>query len=234
MACETDVAGAAERSPAGRHSPNVPKSGMIIPEMGTTRSDASPGLAGALFTPVQQRVLGLLFGQPTRRFQSAELIRLARGGTGAVHRQLARLEAAGWVTATRVGNQKHYQANAQCPAFRELRGLVAKTVGLVEPVRQALLPLAERIDAAFVYGSVAKGTDRATSDIDLMVLSDDLDYTELFSALKEAEAALGRSINPNVMRRAEWRAKRAGKDSFAARVATQPRLFVMGTEEATG
>jgi predicted nucleotidyltransferase len=204
---------------------------MIIFGMGTTRGDASPGLAGALFTPVQQRVLGLLFGQPTRRFQSAELIRLARGGTGAVHRQLARLEAAGWVTAERVGNQKHYQANAQCPAFGELRGLIAKTVGLVEPVRQALLPLAERIDVAFIYGSVAKGTDIATSDIDLMVLSDDLDYAELFSALKEAESALGRSINPNVMRRAEWRAKRVGKDSFAARVATQPRLLVMGADD---
>ncbi len=189
------------------------------------------GLAGALFTPVQQRVLGLLFGQPQRRFQSAELIRLARGGTGAVHRQLARLEAAGWVTATRVGNQKHYQANAECAAFRELRGLIAKTVGLVEPVRQALVPLAGKIDAAFIYGSVAKGTDRATSDIDLMVLSDDLDYAELFSALKEAESTLGRSINPNVMRRAEWRAKRGVKGAFAERVAVQPKLSVIGTDD---
>lgn len=231
MVLETDIAEAAERSPAGRHFPDVPKSGMIVPEMGTTRADTSPGLAGALFTAVQQRVLGLLFGQPTRRFQSAELIRLARGGTGAVLRQLARLETAGWVTATRVGNQKHYQANAQCPAFRELRGLVAKTIGLAEPIRQALSPLAERIEAAFIYGSVAKGTDRAGSDIDLMGLSNDVDYAELFSALKEAEGALGRSISPNVMRRAEWRAKRMGKGSFAARVASQPRLLVIGTDD---
>jgi len=204
---------------------------MIIPEMGKMKPETSPGLAGALFTPVQQRVLGLLFGQPNRRFQSAELIRLARGGTGAVHRQLARLEAAGWVTATRVGNQKHYQANAKCAAFEELRGLVAKTVGVAAPIRRALAPLAERIDAAFIYGSVAKGTDRAESDIDLMVLSDDIDYAEAFPALREAEAALGRPISPNVMTRAEWRAKRGMKGSFAARVSAQPRIFVIGSDD---
>ena len=199
--------------------------------MGTKSDPTSPGLAGALFTSVQQRVLGLLFGQPRRRFQSAELIRLARGGTGAVHRQLARLEAAGWVTATRVGNQKHYQANAECAAFRELRGLIAKTIGLAEPVRHALEPLAGKIDAAFIYGSVAKGTDRATSDIDLMVLSEEIDYAELFPVLKEAEAALGRSISPNLMRLDEWRAKRGVKGSLAARVAALPRLFVIGTDD---
>jgi predicted nucleotidyltransferase len=204
---------------------------MIIPEMGMPKVQESPGLAGALFTPVQQRVLGLLFGQPQRRFQSAELIRLARGGTGAVHRQLARLESAGWVTATRVGNQKHYQANAECAAFRELRGLISKTIGLAEPVRHALEPLAGKIDAAFIYGSIAKGTDRATSDIDLMVLSEEIDHAELYSALKEAEAALGRSISPNVMRVDEWRAKSGAKGSFAERVGAQPRLFVIGSDD---
>ena len=88
----------------------VPKSGMIIPEMGRKAASTRVGLADALFTGVQQRVLGLLFGQPDRRFQSAELIRLAKGGTGAVHRQLARLAASGLVTVAQTGNQKHYQA----------------------------------------------------------------------------------------------------------------------------
>src|SRR6185503_3535612 len=104
---------------------------------------AAPGrttsaVASALFTPVQQRVLGLLFGQPDRTFQSAELIRLAKGGTGAAHRQLARLEAAGLLTVTRTGNQKHYQARHDSPVFPELHGLVVKTVGLTEPLRAAL------------------------------------------------------------------------------------------------
>jgi len=99
-------------------------------------------LAGALFSPVQQRVLGLLLGQPGRRFQSAELIRLAESAMGAVNRRLRHLEAAGWVTAPRLGNQKHYQANADCSAFAELQGWIAKTVGLVEPLRRTLHPLA--------------------------------------------------------------------------------------------
>src|SRR5688572_7433491 len=101
---------------------------MIIPEMGTKLPPRRVGLADALFTPVQQRVLGLLFGQPDRRYQSAEVIRLADSGTGAVHRQLARLEAAGLVTVTRSGNQKHYQARRDSPVFAELHGLVVKTV----------------------------------------------------------------------------------------------------------
>lgn len=189
------------------------------------------GLTGALFSPVQQRVLGLLFGQPRRRFQSAELIRLAESGTGAVHRQLQRLEAAGWITATRMGNQKYYQANAECPAFEELRSLIAKTAGLVEPLRRALVPLAERIALAFVYGSIAKGNDTATSDIDLLVVSDDVAYPEIYEVLRVAEAELGRSINPIVLTVREWRTRLAQTDSFAARIAEQARLFVIGAED---
>src|SRR3954470_18994865 len=99
-------------------------------------------IASALFTPVQQRVLGILFGQPERRFQSAELIRLAGSGTGAVHRQLQRLEKAGLVTASRDGNQKYYAARKDAPIFAELHGLVVKTVGIVEPLRAALASIA--------------------------------------------------------------------------------------------
>ena len=199
--------------------------------MGTISGKHSPGLAGALFSPVQQRVLGLLFGQSGRRFQSAELIRLAESGTGAVHRQLQRLESAGWITATRVGNQKYYQANAQCPAFEELRSLIAKTVGLVEPLRRALAQLANRIVVAFIFGSIAKGTDVANSDIDLMVVADDVEYPEIYNALRAAELELGRTINPTVFATDDWRSRRTQSDSFVARVASQPRLLVIGVED---
>src|SRR5438552_17266340 len=107
----------------------VPKSGLIIPKMGKKSSAPRVGLADALFTPVQQRVLALLYGQPERRFQSAELIRLAGSGTGAVHRQLQRLAAAGLVTVTRGGKQKYYEADKKSPIFRELRGLIVYDVG---------------------------------------------------------------------------------------------------------
>lgn len=211
---------------------------MIVPKMGMAsrrRVDPVParGVAGALFTPVQQVVLGLLFGQPDRRFQSGELIRLADSGTGSVHRVLTTLADAGLVSVDRVGNQKYYQANRASPVFDELHGLIIKTSGLLGPLRAALAPLAERIRAAFVYGSIAKGTDRATSDVDVMVISDDVDYTELFSALRPVESALARTVSPNLMSLAEWRRKEK-QAGFAASIARQPRLFVLGSDDDLG
>lgn len=195
------------------------------------RTARRTGLAGALLTTVQQRVLGLLYGQPDRRFQSGELIRLAASGTGAVHRQLGRLAAAGLVKVTSIGNQKHYQANPASPIFNELHGLIAKTVGLVEPLRRALAPLNDQIETAFVFGSVAKGADRGASDIDLMVLSESLDHAALYEALQVAEHELARPVNPTVFTPSAWRAKRAVPDSFAERVAAGPHLLVMGSED---
>lgn len=197
--------------------------------MGT--KSTGTGLADALFTPVQQRVLGLLYGQPERRFQSAEVIRLVGSGTGAAHRFLTKLAGAGLVTVTRSGNQKHYQANVDSPIFSELQRLVVKTVGIVGPLQRALAPSAKRIAAAFVYGSVAKRTDTARSDIDVMVISDKLSYQDLFRALQQAERLLDRPINPNLMTQDEWRTKRNQAGSFAARIAKQPRLFLVGTDD---
>jgi predicted nucleotidyltransferase len=102
----------------------------------------------------------------------------------------------------------------------------------VEPLRTALAPLAERIAAAFVFGSVAKGNDRAGSDIDLLVVSDHLSYQEVYPALETAEAALARRIDPTVLTRAEWKRKAARDDSFAARILDQPKLFVIGSADA--
>ena len=214
-------------------------SGMIVPNMRMKIPEkpippVPTGLVDALFTPVQQRVLGLLFGQPQRSFQSAELIRLAGSGTGSAHRLLTRLAATGLVTTEKIGNQKHYQANANSPVFAELAGLVRKTVGLIAPLQAALAPLAGKITAAFVYGSIAKGTDTAASDIDLMVIADGLDYSRLFSALLGTEEALARKVNPNLMNRAEWQRKRSESDSFAARIVAQPHLFVLGSEDELG
>ncbi len=199
--------------------------------MGMQSSPPPPGLADALFTPVQQRVLGLLFGQPERRFQGAELIRLAQSGTGAVHRQLMRLAEVELVLVSRVGNQKYYQANRESAVFEELHGLIVKTVGLAGPLREVLDPLHSRIDVAFIYGSVALGADRATSDIDVMIIGAGIEYADLYHALQGAEQVLGRAVNPTLMTRAEWRTKRAVPDSFAARVASGSKLFVFGTDD---
>ena len=114
--------------------------------------------------------------------------------------------------------------------FDELHGLIVKTSGLLGPLRAALAPLSARIHAAFVYGSVAKGTDRAASDIDLFVVADELDYADLFAALQPVETELARTVNPNLMSRAEWRRKQK-QSGFAARIAGQPRLFVLGSDD---
>lgn len=200
----------------------------------STPSDAPSFLADALFTPVQQRVLGLLFGQPERRFQSAELIRLVGSGTGATHRLLKRLADSGLARVSEEGRQKYYRANPDSPVFEELTGLVRKTVGLAGPLREALTPLGERIQTAFVYGSVANGRDRADSDIDLMVIAESLDYPALFEAVQQAERQLDRQVNPNLMTPAEWRAKCGQPGSFTARLHDRPRLIVLGSENDLG
>ena len=105
-----------------------------------------------------------------------------------------------------------------------------KTIGVTDPIRNALHTLAEDIRAAFVYGSVAKATDKAGSDIDLMVVSDRLSHADLFEILEPVESALGRSISPTVMSLKEWRTKRANRGSFASRIASGPKLFVLGDE----
>ena len=214
----------------------LPEMSSIIPVMGTILAKAPTAsrpsaLAGALFTPVQQRVLGLLFGQPNRQFQSAELIRLVDSGTGATHRVLKRLAACGLVRINESGRQKYYQANPHSPICEELVGLIRKTVGLAGPLREALEPFVEDIRAAFVFGSVAEGRDRADSDIDLMVVAESLDYPALYEALQSAEQALGRSVNPNLVSSSQWRRRQHRKDSFIARMAARPRLFLVGTED---
>ena len=210
-----------------------PEKGMIVPAMGTINAHPShqpAGLAGTLFTPVQQRVLGFLFGQPGRRFQSAELIRLANAGTGAAHRFLQRLASCGLAQVENVGRQKFYQANPDAPIHKELVAIVRKTIGLRDPLRKALAPLADDIECAFVFGSVATGQDRANSDIDLMVIARSVDYTTLFDALRTAEQFLDRLVNPKIVSPEEWDRKRHGPDGFIARVAKGPRLALLGED----
>jgi predicted nucleotidyltransferase len=188
------------------------------------------GLADALFSKTQQRLIALLFVNPDRSYFANELVRLAGSGIGAVHRELTSLESAGLVTATRRGNQKHYQANRAAPIFEELRGIALKTFGVSEVLREALHPLASRIVYAFVYGSLAKRTDRAGSDVDLMVVSADIAYADLFSAMAKAEGRLGRKVNPTIYTAAELERKVAAGETFISRVLAQPKIFVLGSE----
>jgi len=202
--------------------------------MGINTKSTTPapctGLSDALFSNTQQRVLAFLFGQPERSFFATELIGLAGGGSGAVQRELKRLEESGLVTVTPLGNRKNYQANPQSPIFAELCGIVQKTVGLAEPLRAALAPFTKNISAAFVYGSVAKRSDTAHSDIDLMVVSDTLEYADLYAALEQAATILGRTINPTIYTPAELAKRIKQKNAFVERVLAQPKIWLLGNE----
>jgi predicted nucleotidyltransferase len=205
-----------------------------MPNMGIKSARApvsrTTSLADALFSTTQQRVLALLFGQPDRSFYATEVITLAGGGSGAIQRELARLEQSGLVNVRRLGNQKHYQANPDSPIFSELYSIALKTVGLAEPLRAALAPLARRIQAAFVYGSVAKRQDTATSDVDLMIVSDQLTYADVFAALEEVGARLGRPVNPTVYTTKEFSKRIKQDNAFIKRVMAQQKLWLIGQQ----
>ena len=194
------------------------------------RKVAPSGLADALFTATQQRVLALLFGQPARSFYATKLIELTGSGSGAVQRELKRLSSSGLVTVTRIGNQKHYQANPDSPVYEELRGLVIKTVALVEPIRTALEPFADQITLALLYGSVVKRTDTATSDIDLLIVAKGLILEDVYKALLPVEAVLYRKISPTLYTPQEFADRKASNNTFVTRVLSGKHLVLMGNE----
>ena len=197
--------------------PNAPK-----------KHEARPSVADVLFTSTQRRVLALLFGQPSRSFFASEVIQLAGSGSGAVQRELKRLGDSGLVTVTRIGKQKHYQANPASPVFEELRSLVIKTVAMIDPLRHALEPLADQISVAVVYGSVAKGRDTATSDIDLLVVADDLTLESLYVALAPVEPTLGRQINPTLYTPQEFAERKSSGNAFLTRLLASDHLVLIG------
>jgi predicted nucleotidyltransferase len=189
------------------------------------------GLASALFSSVQRRLLALIFMHPDKSFYTRQIVKALHSGTGAVGRELAKLEQSGLVSVERIGNQKHYRANRDAPIFHELQSIVRKTVGLHDPLKVSLAPFSNRIKAAFVYGSVARGTDTARSDIDLMVIGDDLTYSDIFPALQDAEKTLARPINPNIIDTAGWKKRLLDRDAFVTKISGEPKIFIVGLEE---
>lgn len=200
---------------------------MITPNM-----SSKTGSSNTLFSGVQQRVLGLIFGNPDRSFHQNELVRLTSSGSGAIQREIKRLEESGLITTTEYGNQKRYQANQNAPIYAELRGIVVKTFGIADQLRQALLSLSDAIRAAFIYGSIAKASEKASSDIDVMVIADNVSYPEIFNSLSPLEVTLGRKINPNIYTAEEFERKVMEENAFLTRVLLQPKIYLIGSDDA--
>jgi predicted nucleotidyltransferase len=190
----------------------------------------SIGLADALFSKVQQRVLALLFVNSDRSFYTNEIVRFVDSGIGVVQRELEKLAQSGLVTIKKIGNQKHYQANPDTPIFAELRGIVLKTVGLADILRLALLPLSDKIQSAFIYGSIAKGSDTAKSDIDVLIIGTELAYADVYEALSAHESDIGRPVNPSIYSTQELQRKLAEDNAFVSRVLEQPKIFLIGSD----
>ena len=186
-------------------------------------------IADALFGATQQTVLSLLFGQPDRSFFTTQIMELANAGRGAVQRELSRLAGSGLVTVTRLGNQKHYQANPDSPLFEELCSIVQKTSGLQGPLRAALEPLGEKIRVAVLYGSIARRTDTASSDIDLLIVSDLLSLEAVISAFLPVEKLLDRRVSCTLYTQREFDERLRNKNPFLTRVLAGPRVVLAGS-----
>jgi predicted nucleotidyltransferase len=187
-------------------------------------------IAAALYSDSQARLFRWLFGQPERSYHLSELRRLSGLGSASLQRELNRLVDAGLVLSERVGNLRRFQANPQSPVYAELIALTRKTLGAAPLLREALQPIAARLKTAFIYGSVAKQTDTAQSDIDLMLVGEDLSLNEILTLLLPLETQLGRKINPNCYTPSEYANRLAEPDSFVNRVLAQPILPLIGKD----
>jgi len=179
---------------------------------------------------LRARVIGWLFSHPDERFYARQLMGLLGEDATNLARELAKLESLGIVTSQREGQQKYYQPNPRCPVFDELVGLAVKTTGIADVLRTALLPHAERIDAALVYGSVARRDHTAESDIDLLIVGD-VSPRELLPVLTELETTLAREINALTLTEAELAQRVADGEPFIASILASSMIFVIGDQE---
>jgi predicted nucleotidyltransferase len=191
----------------------------------------SNSIGNVLFTKTQQKVLGLLFGKPGQSFYLNEITKLSQMGRGTIKRELERMEAAGIVVKNRIGNQNHYQANSECPVYSELMGIARKTFGVADVIKTALNSILDEVALAFIYGSVAKGEDTAKSDIDLLIVSNELTYSEVMERLLDSETSIGRPINPTIYNVDQIEKKLKQDNAFVSRVMEQPKIWIKEDED---
>lgn len=189
--------------------------------------------ADILFGSYRRRVLGLLLLHPEQSYHVREIARVTDTTAGTLHKELSKLAEAGILSRERRGNQLVYQANRACPIFEELASIVRKTSGLAEVIARALEPLAPKVKVAFVFGSMARATQSAHSDVDVMLIGD-AGFGEVLQLLYPVQAELGREINPKVFTVDEWTSKAAAGDVFVRDVLSKPKLFLIGGSDELG
>lgn len=202
---------------------------MIGPIMGT----ASNNLSTSLFGKVRSSVLALLFCRSDESFYFREIERSVGMGRGAVQRELENLVNAGLVIRRKQGNQVYYQASHKSAIFSELKSLMIKTAGAADVLREALIPLQDRITTAFIFGSFAKGTEMADSDVDVLVIGD-VTFSEVVDLLGATQESIGREVNPSVYPMDEFVTKVSEGHHFVTSLVNDPKIFLIGDEGVFG
>lgn len=180
-----------------------------------------------LFPEYRRRVLGLLLLHPQNQYHVREIARRTNTAAGSLHRELTKLAKAQVLLRETSGNQVYYQANSKFPIFKELASILRKTSGLVDVLANALGPLTEKIEIAFVFGSAASGTENIGSDIDVLIIGD-ISFTDAVTALYLAQNSLDREINPKVYSKSEWNKLAKSNNSFFKNIMTREKLFIFG------
>lgn len=188
----------------------------------------------ALFSKVQRQIFSLFFNHIDESFYTNEIIRRIGSGTGAIQRELKKLTLSGVLTIQKIGNQKRYQANPGSPIFSELKNIITKTFGLADRIRDILNPISAQIQFGFIYGSIAKGEATAESDIDLMLISDNLTYADVYPLFEDIGTELKRTVNPTIYSSTEWVRKLKEKNNFIMKVLEQPKIFLIGNDHELG
>lgn len=191
------------------------------------RSRRSPQLVEVLFGAYRRQVLSLLLLRPDESFYVREIGRLTGVPAGSLHRELKLLTEAGLLVRSTAGNQVRYEASRECPIYEELTAIFRKTAGLGDVLRDLLSPLADKISLAFIFGSVAQAKEKATSDIDLLVVGA-VSFSAVVEACHFGRERLGREVNPVVMSKVAFQTKQREHDRFVSRVLKEPKLFLIG------
>ena len=158
-----------------------------------------------------------------------QLTSLLKEDSTNVSRELTRLEKAGVLILSARGKHKYYQANTEYPIYHELKSIITKTFGVADVIHASLKPTLSHIRAAFIFGSVATGSERKTSDIDIMIIGD-ISFENVVYLVASAEAKLGREINPVVYSVDEFRKRADEQNHFVKRTLGEEKIFIIGDE----
>ena len=186
-------------------------------------------LCSGLFGKTRQSVLALLYGRADSSFYTKQILDAVKIGRGTVQRELKNLTDTGIITREVEGRQVYYRANEKCPIFNELKGIVRKTFGVADVIRQSLATVADKVRVAFIFGSIARSADDRKSDIDVIVVGA-ISFGDIVNLLSTAEEKLGREVNAVVYPISEFKQKVREDHHFVKTVLEGEKIFLIGDE----